>query len=58
MLILVPVVLLMLLVGDKLLLLFGGLYSENATWLLRILALSALPLSINYIYFSIRAIAS
>ena len=56
MLILVPAVLLMLLVGDKLLLLFGGAYSENAAWLLRILALSALPLSINYIYFGMRRV--
>jgi O-antigen/teichoic acid export membrane protein len=56
MLILIPSILLIILVGDKLLLLFGHAYSENATNLLRILALSALPYSIIFIYFSIRQV--
>jgi len=41
---------------DKILLLFGKACSENATRLLQILALSALPLSINYTYFSMKRV--
>jgi O-antigen/teichoic acid export membrane protein len=55
-LILIPSIIVIFLVGDKLLLLFGKAYAENATRLLWILALSALPLSINYIYFSIKRV--
>lgn len=54
--ILIPTVLLILLLGDKILLLFGTAYSENATTLLRILAISALPLSLNQIYFSVKRV--
>ena len=43
-------------IGDKLLLLFGHAYSQNATILLRILAFSALPLSINHIFLSIKRV--
>lgn len=49
-LILVPVVILVLAFAGKLLLLFGGLYSQNATALLRLLAVSALPFAINAVY--------
>lgn len=49
--ILVPAIILIFLLGGKILLLFGTAYSENATKLLWILAISALPLSINQIYF-------
>ena len=52
-LILVPAVILILAIADKLLLLFSGPYSENATMLLRILTISALPLAINLIYLAI-----
>ena len=47
---LVPAVVLCVLVGKWLLLLFGESYSVNALHLLQILAISSLPLSINYIY--------
>jgi O-antigen/teichoic acid export membrane protein len=53
---LVPAILLILLIGDKILLLFGREYSEQGTNLLRILAVSALPLSINYIYFGVKRV--
>jgi O-antigen/teichoic acid export membrane protein len=43
-------------IADKLLLLFGGAYAENATTLLRILALSALPSAINVIYLVLKRI--
>jgi len=55
-LLLVPAIVLMFLIGDKLLLLFGAAYSENATTLLWILALSAVPLSLNYIYFGVKRV--
>jgi O-antigen/teichoic acid export membrane protein len=49
---LLPLIVIIFLVGNKLLLLFGQAYSEKATSLLWILAVSTLPLSLNYIYFS------
>lgn len=55
-LILVPLVILILAFADKLLLLFGGAYSESATILLRIMALSALPLAINVVYLAIKRV--
>ncbi len=54
--ILVPAVIVIILGGGYLLLLFGTEYSENATHLLWILAISALPLSINHIYFGIKRV--
>ena len=54
--ILVPTVILILAIADKLLLLFGGAYAENATTLLRILAISALPFAINITYLSIKRV--
>jgi O-antigen/teichoic acid export membrane protein len=54
--ILVPSVILVMLIADKLLLLFGGDYSQNATFLLRILALATLPLAINIIYMGIKRV--
>ncbi len=55
-LVLLPTVLLTVLLADKLLLLFGEDYSENSTRLLQIFAISALPLSLNNIYFSIKRV--
>jgi O-antigen/teichoic acid export membrane protein len=55
-LILVPAVIFMLLLGDKLLLLFGQTYSENAASLLRILTLSTIPNTVISIYFSIQRV--
>ena len=48
-LILVPAIVVLLVLGDKLLLFFGRSYSESGATLLRILALSAIPVSINCI---------
>ncbi len=55
-LILIPAVALIFLIGAKILHLFGGGYSEHATKLLWILGLSALPLGINSIYFSLKRV--
>lgn len=55
-LILVPCVILVLIFADKLLLLFGSAYSENATTLLRIVALSAFPFAVNSIYLGIKRV--
>lgn len=52
-LLLVPAVILVLAFSSQILLMFGGLYSQNATPLLRILAISALPVGINSIYFGV-----
>ena len=54
--ILVPAVILVLAFADKLLLLFGNVYSENATTLLRILTISALPLAVNLVYLGIKRV--
>lgn len=52
-LLLVPAVVLLVVAGKWLLLAFGPSYSANALPLLQILAVSSLPLAINYIYFTI-----
>jgi O-antigen/teichoic acid export membrane protein len=44
------------LLGGRVLLLFGKAYSEAGTRLLWILALSAVPLTINYLYFGVRRV--
>lgn len=49
---LIPAIIIIFLVGDKILLLFGKGYSEQATQLLWILALSALPTAVNYAYYT------
>jgi len=54
--ILIPAIIIILPMANKILLLFGQAYSKNATKLVWILAISALPLSINYLYFSIRRV--
>ncbi len=51
-LLLLPAVLFIFVLGGKLLLFFGETYSHDATILLWILAISAFPLSINYLYLS------
>jgi O-antigen/teichoic acid export membrane protein len=48
----VPASLLILVMGEKLLLLFGREYAEEGARLLTILALSALPVGVNNIYFA------
>ena len=52
----VPAILLIVLIGDKLLLLFAPDYAENSHNLLRVLAVSAAPLSLNYIYFAAKRV--
>jgi len=55
-LLLVPAVVLVAVLADKLLLVFGSSYSENAAVLLRILAAAALPLSVNTIYLAVKRV--
>ncbi len=55
-LILVPTVIVILAFADKLLLLFGGAYSENAAIPLRIMTLSSLPLAINIVYLAVKRV--
>jgi O-antigen/teichoic acid export membrane protein len=55
-LLLVPAVALVLIIADKILLLFGAAYSEGGTDLLRILAASSLPTMINLIYLAIKRV--
>ena len=52
-LILLPVVVILFALSDSILLLFGRAYSENGAALLRILAVSAVPVSINHICLSV-----
>jgi O-antigen/teichoic acid export membrane protein len=56
MLILVPAVVIVLTLGDKMLLLFGSAYSDNGTDLLRLLALGSLMYPINLIYFTMKRV--
>jgi O-antigen/teichoic acid export membrane protein len=53
---LLPLLAVILLLGDKILLLFGKAYSENAFTLLSILVLSSIPLTITEIYISIKRV--
>jgi len=46
----------MFMFGGKLLLLFGRAYSVQATKLLWVLALSAIPVTVNSLYFSVRRV--
>lgn len=55
-LLLFPVIVLILLLGDKLLALFGAAYSQNAATLLRVLIVAALPLSINSLYYTVKRV--
>jgi len=52
-LLLVPAVVILFLLGDKLLLLFGREYSEGGTRLLLLLVPAAIPASINFLYLGI-----
>lgn len=55
-LLLIPAVLVILLLADKLLLLFGTQYSGNSTELVRIMALAVFPLTVNIIYLNIKRV--
>jgi O-antigen/teichoic acid export membrane protein len=52
-LLLLPAILILLVIADKVLLLFGQAYSQNGALLLRIIAVSIIPYSINYLYITI-----
>jgi len=52
----IPAVLLILAMRDRLLTLFGGEYAEHGASLLTILALSALPVGVNNIYFAVERV--
>jgi 2-polyprenyl-3-methyl-5-hydroxy-6-metoxy-1,4-benzoquinol methylase len=52
-LLIIPVIFIIWLAGEKLLLIFGTAYSQNAIQLLRLLAISAAPAGINYLYLSV-----
>jgi O-antigen/teichoic acid export membrane protein len=49
----VPVVVIVVILADKFLLLFGQSYSNEATNVLKVFALSTIPWGINYLYISI-----
>ena len=55
-LILIPIAVIMVIIANKLLLLFGNSYSESGTALLCILVLSSFPITINYIYLTIKRV--
>jgi O-antigen/teichoic acid export membrane protein len=54
--VLIPAVLLVWFLADKLLLFYGGQYAENGATLLRWLALATFPFAINIVYFTIKRI--
>ena len=55
-LLLVPVIGIVFLLGEKVLALFGTAYAENATTLLWVLAVSAIPAGLNHTYFTVRRV--
>jgi len=55
-LLLIPSIAVVFLFGDKVLLLFGKEYSENAINVLRLLSLSVIPFAINDLYVSVKRV--
>jgi O-antigen/teichoic acid export membrane protein len=53
---LIPAILFVYVLADRLLSLFGAEYSENAVGLLRLLALAGIPLAFNMVYVTIKNI--
>jgi O-antigen/teichoic acid export membrane protein len=53
---LVPAIVGIFLIGGKVLWIFGRAYSDAGTRLLWVLALSTLPLAVNYLFFSVRRV--
>ena len=53
---LIPAIILVFAIGDKLLLLFGREYSEQGTKLLWLMAAAGIPISVNFIYISIKRV--
>ncbi len=54
--VLVPALAGVLLIGDKVLLIFGRAYAQEGTRLLWLLAATTLPLTVNFLYFSVRRV--
>ena len=52
----VPALIIILVLGNKIMWLFGKNYSENTTRLIWIIAPSVLPMSVNFIYLSIKRV--
>lgn len=55
-LLLTPGIILVSLLAHKILLMFGAQYSQNAATLLRLFAVSAFPVAINYLYFATKRV--
>ena len=55
-LLIIPAIIVVFLLGDKILLLFGREYSENAFNMLRLLSLSAIPLALNNLYVAVKRV--
>lgn len=53
---LIPAIAVVFLFGDKILLLFGKEYSENAVNVLRLLSLSVIPFALNDLYVSVKRV--
>ena len=53
---LTPLIIIVLFFGKWLLLIFGTKYAQNGLPVLQVLTISALPLSVNYLYFTIKRI--
>jgi O-antigen/teichoic acid export membrane protein len=53
---LIPLIIIVLFFGKWLLLIFGTKYSQNAVPLLQVLTITALPLSVNLVYFTIKRV--
>lgn len=53
---LIPAMAVLLLFGDKILSIFGRVYSENALHLLWLLTLSAIPLAVNELYIAVKRV--
>lgn len=54
--IVIPAMVLVLLFADKMLAIFGTDYADNATDFLRLTAISAIPVSFNQVYFSVKRV--
>lgn len=57
-LIIVPAAAVLIAVADKVLILFGGSYSESGVTLVRIAVLATFPIAINHIYLSMKRVQS
>jgi O-antigen/teichoic acid export membrane protein len=53
---LIPTIIILIIFGNTILTFFGAAYCSNVTTLLRILVFSAIPLSINYVYYGVKRV--